>query len=112
MVNGKEWSEVTDEYLGTCEEAFEDWENEVTTGSKIVSSVMNDTAGEVDKVTEASENLADELDKVIPDLEKEMDQIRKSIGFYADKRDAIKDTIEEYENLLEIINAVIKAEAI
>lgn len=106
-----EWESVTEEYLDACNNAYNEWQNEVVNENEIVQEAMNDTKASVDAVTEASDDLKNKVvNEVVPAIEKELGSVRAITNAYAQQRSAIQELISYYEKLVDQIYAAIAAE--
>ena len=106
------WKNIVDGYLTECEGAYTRWQETVNTQSTIVQELMTNTAGKVNDVTTASDNLAtDIVTNVIPTIESELSAVQSITQAYADQRDAIDLLGKQYVELMGQIEAAIAAAA-
>lgn len=106
------WSEAVNGYIGQVNEQTNIWEGIQEQANADVKGALEDTTGATKDLTEESENLKNMIeDEVLPAIEDEYDEVREMTEAYAEQREGIQDLIREYENLIDVINEKIAAEA-
>lgn len=80
--------------------------------SKIVGDDLKDTQQKVKDVTDESNKLYQEVsNRVIPALEGELSSVRSATEAWAQHRQQLLDTIRAYEELLNAIQATLRAQS-
>ena len=80
--------------------------------TKIVGDDLKDTQQKVKDVTDESDKLYQEVsNKVIPALESELSSVRSATEAWAQHRQQLLDTIRAYEELLDAIQATLRAQS-
>lgn len=111
--NLEDFKDATDEYLGDCNNAFDDWKENTEEVTDIIGEDLDDTSDKVDQVVEHSEDLTDTIvNDVIPSIEDELWAVRELTDEWAAQRDEIYDTIAAYEELARAIAQTITNESI
>lgn len=111
--NLEDFKDATNEYLGDCNNAFDDWKENTEEVTDIIGEDLDDTSDKVDQVVEHSEDLTDTIvNDVIPSIEDELWAVRELTDEWAAQRDEIYDTIAAYEKLARVIAQTITNESI
>lgn len=110
--NSNSWKDTITENTNIINDTFKEWQDSMDEISKIVGDDLKDTQQKVKDVTDESDKLYQEVsNKVIPALESELSSVRSATEAWAQHRQQLLDTIRAYEELLDAIQATLRAQS-
>lgn len=110
--NSDSWKDTITENTNIINDTFKEWQDSMDEISKIVGDDLKDTQQKVKDVTDESDKLYQEVsNKVIPALESELSSVRSATEAWAQHRQQLLDTIRAYEELLDAIQATLRAQS-
>lgn len=110
--NSNSWKDTITENTNIINDTFKEWQDSMDEISKIVGDDLKDTQQKVKDVTDESNKLYQEVsNKVIPALEGELSSVRSATEAWAQHRQQLLDTIKAYEELLNAIQATLRAQS-
>lgn len=110
--NSNSWKDTITENTNIINDTFKEWQDSMDEISKIVGDDLKDTQQKVKDVTNESDRLYQEVsNKVIPALESELSSVRSATEAWAQHRQQLLDTIRAYEELLNAIQATLRAQS-
>ena len=110
--NSNSWKDTITENTNIINDTFKEWQDSMDEISKIVGDDLKDTQQKVKDVTDESNKLYQEVsNKVIPALESELSSVRSATEAWAQHRQQLLDTIRAYEELLDAIQATLRAQS-
>lgn len=110
--NSNSWKDTITENTNIINDTFKEWQNSMDEISKIVGDDLRDTQQKVKDVTDESNKLYQEVsNRVIPALENELSSVRSATEAWAQHRQQLLDTIRAYEELLNAIQATLRAQS-
>lgn len=110
--NSNSWKDTITENTNIINDTFKEWQDSMDEISKIVGDDLKDTQQKVKDVTDESDRLYQEVsNKVIPALENELSSVRSATEAWAQHRQQLLDTIRAYEELLNAIQATLRAQS-
>lgn len=110
--NSNSWKDTITENTNIINDTFKEWQDSMDEISKIVGDDLKDTQQKVKDVTDESNKLYQEVsNKVIPALEGELSSVRSATEAWAQHRQQLLDTIRAYEELLDAIQATLRAQS-
>lgn len=110
--NSNSWKDTITENTNIINDTFKEWQDSMDEISKIVGDDLKDTQQKVKDVTDESDKLYQEVsNKVIPALESELSSVRSATEAWAQHRQQLLDTIRTYEELLDAIQATLRAQS-
>ena len=110
--NSNSWKDTITENTNIINDTFKEWQDSMDEISKIVGDDLKDTQQKVKDVTDESNKLYQEVsNKVIPALEGELSSVRSATEAWAQHRQQLLDTIRAYEELLNAIQATLRAQS-
>ena len=110
--NSNSWKDTITENTSIINDTFKEWQNSMDEISKIVGDDLKDTQQKVKDVTDESNKLYQEVsNRVIPALESELSSVRSATEAWAQHRQQLLDTIRAYEELLDAIQATLRAQS-
>ena len=110
--NNNSWKDTITENTNIINDTFKEWQDSMDEISKIVGDDLKDTQQKVKDVTDESNKLYQEVsNKVIPALEGELSSVRSATEAWAQHRQQLLDTIRAYEELLNAIQATLRAQS-
>lgn len=110
--NSNSWKDTITENTNIINDTFKEWQDSMDEISKIVGDDLKDTQQKVKDVTDESNKLYQEVsNKVIPALESELSSVRSATEAWAQHRQQLLDTIRAYEELLNAIQATLRAQS-
>lgn len=110
--NSNSWKDTITENTNIINDTFKEWQDSMDEISKIVGDDLKDTQQKVKDVTDESDRLYQEVsNKVIPALESELSSVRSATEAWAQHRQQLLDTIRAYEELLDAIQATLRAQS-
>lgn len=110
--NSNSWKDTITENTNIINDTFKEWQDSMDEISKIVGDDLKDTQQKVKDVTDESNKLYQEVsNRVIPALESELSSIRSATEAWAQHRQQLLDTIRAYEELLNAIQATLRAQS-
>lgn len=110
--NSDSWKDTITENTNIINDTFKEWQDSMDEITKIVGDDLKDTQQKVKDVTDESDKLYQEVsNKVIPALESELSSVRSATEAWAQHRQQLLDTIRAYEELLDAIQAALRAQS-
>lgn len=110
--NSNSWKDTITENTNIINDTFKEWQGSMDEISKIVGDDLKDTQQKVKDVTDESNKLYQEVsNRVIPALESELSSVRSATEAWAQHRQQLLDTIRAYEELLDAIQATLRAQS-
>lgn len=110
--NSNSWKDTITENTNIINDTFKEWQDSMDEITKIVGDDLKDTQQKVKDVTDESDKLYQEVsNKVIPALESELNSVRSATEAWAQHRQQLLDTIRAYEELLDAIQATLRAQS-
>lgn len=110
--NSNSWKDTITENTNIINDTFKEWQDSMDEISKIVGDDLKDTQQKVKDVTDESNKLYQEVsNRVIPALEDELSSVRSATEAWAQHRQQLLDTIRAYEELLNAIQATLRAQS-
>ena len=110
--NSNSWKDTITENTNIINDTFKEWQDSMDEITKIVGDDLKDTQQKVKDVTDESNKLYQEVsNKVIPALESELSSVRNATEAWAQHRQQLLDTIRAYEELLNAIQATLRAQS-
>lgn len=110
--NSNNWKDTITENTNIINDTFKEWQDSMDEITKIVGDDLKDTQQKVKDVTDESDKLYQEVsNKVIPALESELSSVRSATEAWAQHRQQLLDTIRAYEELLDAIQATLRAQS-
>lgn len=110
--NSNSWKDTITENTNIINDTFKEWQDSMDEITKIVGDDLKDTQQKVKDVTDESDRLYQEVsNKVIPALESELSSVRSATEAWAQHRQQLLDTIRAYEELLNAIQATLRAQS-
>lgn len=110
--NSNNWKDTITENTNIINDTFKEWQDSMDEITKIVGDDLKDTQQKVKDVTDESDRLYQEVsNKVIPALESELSSVRSATEAWAQHRQQLLDTIRAYEELLDAIQATLRAQS-
>lgn len=110
--NSNSWKDTITENTNIINDTFKEWQDSMDEITKIVGDDLKDTQQKVKDVTDESDKLYQEVsNKVIPALESELSSVRSATEAWAQHRQRLLDTIRAYEELLDAIQATLRAQS-
>lgn len=110
--NSNSWKDTITENTNIINDTFKEWQDSMDEISKIVGNDLRDTQQKVKDVTDESNKLYQEVsNRVIPALENELSSVRSATEAWAQHRQQLLDTIRAYEELLNAIQATLRAQS-
>lgn len=110
--NSNNWKDTITENTNIINDTFKEWQDSMDEITKIVGDDLKDTQQKVKDVTDESDKLYQEVsNKVIPALEGELSSVRSATEAWAQHRQQLLDTIRAYEELLDAIQATLRAQS-
>ena len=110
--NSNNWKDAITENTNIINDTFKEWQDSMDEITKIVGDDLKDTQQKVKDVTDESDKLYQEVsNKVIPALESELSSVRSATEAWAQHRQQLLDTIRAYEELLDAIQATLRAQS-
>lgn len=110
--NSNSWKDTITENTNIINDTFKEWQDSMDEITKIVGDDLKDTQQKVKDVTDESDRLYQEVsNKVIPALESELSSVRSATEAWAQHRQQLLDTIRAYEELLDAIQAALRAQS-
>ena len=110
--NSDSWKDTITENTNIINDTFKEWQDSMDEITKIVGDDLKDTQQKVKDVTDESDRLYQEVfNKVIPALESELSSVRSATEAWAQHRQQLLDTIRAYEELLDAIQATLRAQS-
>lgn len=110
--NSNSWKDTITENTNIINDTFKEWQDSMDEITKIVGDDLKDTQQKVKDVTDESDRLYQEVsNKVIPALESELSSVRSATEAWAQHRQQLLDTIRAYEELLDAIQATLRAQS-
>lgn len=110
--NSNSWKDTITENTNIINDTFKEWQDSMDEITKIVGDDLKDTQQKVKDVTDESDKLYQEVsNKVIPALESELSSVRSATEAWAQHRQQLLDTIRAYEELLDAIQATLRAQS-
>lgn len=110
--NSNSWKDTITENTNIINDTFKEWQDSMDEITKIVGDDLKDTQQKVKDVTDESDKLYQEIsNKVIPALESELSSVRSATEAWAQHRQQLLDTIRAYEELLDAIQATLRAQS-
>lgn len=110
--NSNSWKDTITENTNIINDTFKEWQDSMDEISKIVGDDLKDTQQKVKDVTDESNKLYQEVsNRVIPALESELSSVRSATEAWAQHRQQLLDTIRAYEELLNAIQATLRAQS-
>ena len=110
--NSNSWKDTITENTNIINDTFKEWQDSMDEISKIVGDDLKDTQQKVKDVTDESNKLYQEIsNRVIPALENELSSVRSATEAWAQHRQQLLDTIRAYEELLDAIQATLRAQS-
>lgn len=110
--NSNSWKDTITENTNIINDTFKEWQDSMDEITKIVGDDLKDTQQKVKDVTNESDRLYQEVsNKVIPALESELSSVRSATEAWAQHRQQLLDTIRAYEELLNAIQATLRAQS-
>ena len=110
--NSNSWKDTITENTNIINGTFKEWQDSMDEISKIVGDDLKDTQQKVKDVTDESNKLYQEVsNRVIPTLESELSSVRSATEAWAQHRQQLLDTIRAYEELLNAIQATLRAQS-
>ena len=110
--NSNSWKDAITENTNIINDTFKEWQDSMDEISKIVGDDLKDTQQKVKDVTDESNKLYQEVsNRVIPALESELSSVRSATEAWAQHRQQLLDTIRAYEELLNAIQATLRAQS-
>ena len=110
--NSNNWKDTITENTNIINDTFKEWQDSMDEISKIVGDDLKDTQQKVKDVTDESNKLYQEVsNRVIPALESELSSVRSATEAWAQHRQQLLDTIRAYEELLNAIQATLRAQS-
>lgn len=110
--NSNSWKDTITENTNIINDTFKEWQDSMDEITKIVGDDLKDTQQKVKDVTDESDKLYQEVsNKVIPALESELSSVRSATEAWAQHRQQLFDTIRAYEELLDAIQATLRAQS-
>lgn len=110
--NSNGWKDTITENTNIINDTFKEWQDSMDEITKIVGDDLKDTQQKVKDVTDESDRLYQEVsNKVIPALESELSSVRSATEAWAQHRQQLLDTIRAYEELLDAIQATLRAQS-
>ena len=110
--NSDSWKDTITENTNIINDTFKEWQASMDEITDIVGDDLSDTQQKVKDVTDESDKLYQEVsNKVIPALESELSSVRSATEAWAQHRQQLLDTIKAYEELLDSIQATLRAQS-
>lgn len=110
--NSDSWKDTITENTNIINDTFKEWQDSMDEITKIVGDDLKDTQQKVKDVTDESDKLYQEVsNKIIPALESELSSVRSATEAWAQHRQQLLDTIRAYEELLDAIQATLRAQS-
>lgn len=110
--NSDSWKDTITENTNIINDTFKEWQDSMDEITKIVGDDLKDTQQKVKDVTDESNKLYQEVsNRVIPALENELSSVRSATEAWAQHRQQLLDTIRAYEELLDAIQATLRAQS-
>ena len=110
--NSNSWKDTITENTNIINDTFKEWQDSMDEITKIVGDDLKDTQQKVKDVTDESNKLYQEVsNRVIPALEGELSSVRSATEAWAQHRQQLLDTIRAYEELLDAIQATLRAQS-
>lgn len=110
--NSDNWKDTITENTNIINDTFKEWQDSMDEITKIVGDDLKDTQQKVKDVTDESDKLYQEVsNKIIPALESELNSVRSATEAWAQHRQQLLDTIRAYEELLDAIQATLRAQS-
>ena len=110
--NSNSWKDTITKNTNIINDTFKEWQDSMDEISKIVGDDLKDTQQKVKDVTDESNKLYQEVsNRVIPALEGELSSVRSATEAWAQHRQQLLDTIRAYEELLDAIQATLRAQS-
>ena len=110
--NSNNWKDTITENTNIINDTFKEWQDSMDEITKIVGDDLKDTQQKVKDVTDESNKLYQEVsNRVIPALEGELSSVRSATEAWAQHRQQLLDTIRAYEELLDAIQATLRAQS-
>lgn len=110
--NSNSWKDTITENTNIINDTFKEWQDSMDEISKIVGDDLKDTQQKVKDVTDESNKLYQEVsNRVMPALESELSSVRSATEAWAQHRQQLLDTIRAYEELLNAIQATLRAQS-
>lgn len=110
--NSNSWKDTITENTNIINDTFKEWQDSMDEITKIVGDDLKDTQQKVKDVADESDKLYQEVsNKVIPALESELSSVRSATEAWAQHRQQLLDTIRAYEELLDAIQATLRAQS-
>lgn len=110
--NSNSWKDTITENTNIINGTFKEWQDSMDEITKIVGDDLKDTQQKVKDVTDESNKLYQEVsNRVIPALENELSSVHSATEAWAQHRQQLLDTIRAYEELLNAIQATLRAQS-
>lgn len=110
--NSNNWKDTITENTNIINDTFKEWQDSMDEITKIVGDDLKNTQQKVKDVTDESNKLYQEVsNRVIPALEGELSSVRSATEAWAQHRQQLLDTIRAYEELLDAIQATLRAQS-
>lgn len=110
--NSNSWKDTITENTNIINDTFKEWQDSMDEITKIIGDDLKDTQQKVKDVTDESNKLYQEVsNRVIPALENELSSVRSATEAWAQHRQQLLDTIRAYEELLNAIQATLRAQS-
>lgn len=110
--NSNSWKDTITENTNIINDTFKEWQDSMDEIAKIVGDDLKDTQQKVKDVADESNKLYQEVsNRVIPALESELSSVRSATEAWAQHRQQLLDTIRAYEELLDAIQAILRAQS-
>lgn len=110
--NSNSWKDTITENTTIINDTFKEWQDSMDEITKIVGDDLKDTQQKVKDVTDESNKLYQEVsNRVTPALESELSSVRSATEAWAQHRQQLLDTIRAYEELLDAIQATLRAQS-
>lgn len=110
--NSNSWKDTITENTNIINDTFKEWQDSMDEITKIIGDDLKDTQQKVKDVTDESNKLYQEVsNRVIPALESELSSVRSATEAWAQHRQQLLDTIRAYEELLNAIQATLRAQS-
>lgn len=110
--NSNSWKDTITENTNIINDTFKEWQDSMDEITKIIGDDLKDTQQKVKDVTDESNKLYQKVsNRVIPALENELSSVRSATEAWAQHRQQLLDTIRAYEELLNAIQATLRAQS-
>lgn len=110
--NSDSWKDTITENTNIINDTFKEWQASMDEITDIIGDDLSDTQQKIKDVTDESDKLYQEVsNKVIPALESELSSVRSATEAWAQHRQQLLDTIKAYEELLDSIQATLRAQS-